>query len=135
MLANKRREKSVSSYILNMKGYMEQLECLGYVLPQDLSVGLIMNGLTSDFARFIRNYNMHNIGKTIGELHALLIEYVKGWKRISEKRTKNEAKTNKTEHGMEKREKDKVKSKPKSKKSKSTKSTPTKSKGQSRSRN
>ncbi|GJY05518.1 retrotransposon protein, putative, ty1-copia subclass, partial [Tanacetum coccineum] len=41
------------------------------------SVGLILNGLTSDFAGFVRNYNMHNMGKTIGELHALLIEYEK----------------------------------------------------------
>ncbi|GJY60109.1 retrotransposon protein, putative, ty1-copia subclass [Tanacetum coccineum] len=54
-----------------------QLERLGYVLSQDLSVGLILNGLTSDFTRFVRNYNMHNIRKTIGELHALLIEYEK----------------------------------------------------------
>ncbi|GJW22484.1 hypothetical protein Tco_0033106 [Tanacetum coccineum] len=38
-------------------------------------------------------------------------------KRISEKRTKNKAKTDKTEHGMEKHGKDKVKSKPKTKKS------------------
>ncbi|GKD12403.1 retrovirus-related pol polyprotein from transposon TNT 1-94, partial [Tanacetum coccineum] len=70
--------KLVSSYVLKMKGYMEQLERLSYVLPQDLSVGLIMNGLTSDFAGFVRNYNMHNMRKTIGELHALLIEYEKG---------------------------------------------------------
>ncbi|GJX42791.1 hypothetical protein Tco_0257781 [Tanacetum coccineum] len=42
----------VGSYVIKMKGYVEQLECLGYVLPQDLSVGLIMNGLTSDFAGF-----------------------------------------------------------------------------------
>ncbi|GJT61608.1 hypothetical protein Tco_1005141 [Tanacetum coccineum] len=69
--------KSVSSYVLKMKGYVEQLECLGYVFPQDLSVGLIMNGLTSDFAGFVKNYNMHNMGKTISELHALLIEYEK----------------------------------------------------------
>ncbi|GJS50756.1 retrotransposon protein, putative, ty1-copia subclass [Tanacetum coccineum] len=41
-------------------------------------VGLILNGLTSDFASFVRNYNMHNMGKTIGEIHALLIEYEKG---------------------------------------------------------
>ncbi|GKD31499.1 hypothetical protein Tco_1242277 [Tanacetum coccineum] len=44
-------------------GYVEQLERLGYVLPQDLSVSLILNGLTNDFA---------------GELQALLIEYEKG---------------------------------------------------------
>ncbi|GJW90339.1 retrotransposon protein, putative, ty1-copia subclass [Tanacetum coccineum] len=46
--------------------------------PVDISVGLILNGLTSDFAGFVRNYNMHNMGKTVGELHAMLIEYEKG---------------------------------------------------------
>ncbi|GJW16741.1 hypothetical protein Tco_0024177 [Tanacetum coccineum] len=35
------------------------------------------------------------------------------WKRLSEKRTKNQAKTDKTKHGVEKRGKAKVKSKPK----------------------
>ncbi|GJW63030.1 retrotransposon protein, putative, ty1-copia subclass [Tanacetum coccineum] len=45
---------------------------------RDLSVGLIMNGLTSNFASFVRNYNKHNMGKMIGELHALLIEYENG---------------------------------------------------------
>nr|GEV70387.1 hypothetical protein [Tanacetum cinerariifolium]GEY48678.1 hypothetical protein [Tanacetum cinerariifolium] len=61
-----------------MKDYVEQLERLGYVLPRDLSVGLTLNGLTSDFTGFVRNYNMHNTGKTIGELHAIVIEYEKG---------------------------------------------------------
>ncbi|GJW14641.1 retrotransposon protein, putative, ty1-copia subclass [Tanacetum coccineum] len=42
------------------------------------NVGLILNGLTGDFVGFVRNYNMHNMGKTICELHALLIEYEKG---------------------------------------------------------
>ncbi|GKB93278.1 retrotransposon protein, putative, ty1-copia subclass [Tanacetum coccineum] len=44
--------KPVGAYVLKMKDYIEQLERLGYVLPQDLSVGLILNGLTSDFACF-----------------------------------------------------------------------------------
>nr|GEU76618.1 hypothetical protein [Tanacetum cinerariifolium] len=35
-------------------------------------------GVESDFAGFVRNYNMHNMRKTIGELHAMLIEYEKG---------------------------------------------------------
>ncbi|GJS91681.1 hypothetical protein Tco_0774317 [Tanacetum coccineum] len=43
-----------------------------------------------------------------------LMGYVSTWKRISEKRTKNQAKTDKTEHRMEKHGKEKVKSKPKS---------------------
>ncbi|GKB45628.1 retrotransposon protein, putative, ty1-copia subclass [Tanacetum coccineum] len=67
-----------------MKDYVEQLKRLGYVLPQDLSVGLILNGLTSDFVGFVRNYNMHNMGKTIGEIHALLIEYEKGLPKKAE---------------------------------------------------
>ncbi|GJZ63978.1 RNA-directed DNA polymerase, eukaryota, reverse transcriptase zinc-binding domain protein [Tanacetum coccineum] len=45
--------KLVTEYVLKMKGYLEQLERLGYVLPQDLSVGLIFNGLISDFAGFL----------------------------------------------------------------------------------
>ncbi|GJR34397.1 retrotransposon protein, putative, ty1-copia subclass [Tanacetum coccineum] len=76
--------KPVGAYVLKMKDYVEQLERLGYVLPQDLSVGLILNGLTSDFTGFVRNYNMHNMGKTIGELHAMLIEYEKGLPKKAE---------------------------------------------------
>ncbi|GJX57398.1 retrotransposon protein, putative, ty1-copia subclass [Tanacetum coccineum] len=67
-----------------MNGYMEKLERLGYVLPQDISVGLILNGLTKDFVGFVRNYNMHNMGKTIGEIHAMLIEYEKGLPKKAE---------------------------------------------------
>nr|GEX93905.1 hypothetical protein [Tanacetum cinerariifolium] len=70
--------KPVTAYVLQMKGYVDQLERLGYMLPQDLIIGLILNGLTKGFAGFMRNYNMHNMGKTIGELHAMLIEYEKG---------------------------------------------------------
>ncbi|GJZ78571.1 retrotransposon protein, putative, ty1-copia subclass [Tanacetum coccineum] len=70
--------KPVSPYVIKMKSYVAQLERLGYVLPQDLSVGLILNGVTSDFVGFVRKYNKHNMWKMIGELHALLIEYEKG---------------------------------------------------------
>ncbi|GJX12370.1 retrotransposon protein, putative, ty1-copia subclass, partial [Tanacetum coccineum] len=44
--------KPVGAYVLKIKDYVEQLEHLGYVLPRDLSVSLILNGLTSDFAGF-----------------------------------------------------------------------------------
>ncbi|GKD07594.1 hypothetical protein Tco_1187279 [Tanacetum coccineum] len=46
--------KSVADYVLKMKGYVEQLERLGYMLPQDISVGLILNGLTKDFVGFLK---------------------------------------------------------------------------------
>nr|GEV00978.1 hypothetical protein [Tanacetum cinerariifolium] len=76
--------KPVATYVLQMKGYVDQLERLGYMLPQDLIVGLILNGLTKDFVGFVRNYDMHNMGKTIGELHAMLIEYEKGLPKKAE---------------------------------------------------
>ncbi|GKB00234.1 retrovirus-related pol polyprotein from transposon TNT 1-94 [Tanacetum coccineum] len=82
--ACKQEEGSVVAYVIQMKGYVDQLERLGYILPQDLVVGLILNDLTKDFAGFVRNYNMHNMGKTIGELHAMLIEYEKGLPRKAE---------------------------------------------------
>ncbi|GJZ44688.1 zinc finger, CCHC-type containing protein [Tanacetum coccineum] len=44
--------KPVGPYFIKMKNYVAQLKRLGYVLPQDLSVGLVLNGLTSDFAGF-----------------------------------------------------------------------------------
>nr|GEW09001.1 hypothetical protein [Tanacetum cinerariifolium] len=70
-----------ADFAADMKGYVDQLEHLGYMLPQDIIVGLILNGITKDF---VRNYNMHNIGKTIGELHAMLIEYEKGLPKKAE---------------------------------------------------
>ncbi|GJS65798.1 hypothetical protein Tco_0680362 [Tanacetum coccineum] len=76
--------KPVAAYVIQMKGYVDQLERLGYMVPQDLIAGLILNGLTKDFAGFVRNYNMHNMGKTIGELHAMLIEYEKGLPKKAE---------------------------------------------------
>ncbi|GJU08845.1 putative retrotransposon ty1-copia subclass protein [Tanacetum coccineum] len=45
------------------------------------SIGLILNGLPDDFVGFVRNYNMQNMGKTIGGLHVLLIEYEKGLRK------------------------------------------------------
>nr|GEY00229.1 hypothetical protein [Tanacetum cinerariifolium] len=76
--------KPVAAYVLKMKRYVDQLKRLGYVLPQDLTVGLILNGLTKDFAGFVRNHNMHNMEKTIGKLHTMLIEYEKGLPKKAE---------------------------------------------------
>ncbi|GKG43699.1 hypothetical protein Tco_0482792, partial [Tanacetum coccineum] len=39
--------KPVAAYVIQMKGYVDQLERLGYVLPRDVVVGLILNGLTT----------------------------------------------------------------------------------------
>ncbi|GJZ76759.1 retrotransposon protein, putative, ty1-copia subclass [Tanacetum coccineum] len=57
-----------------MKNYVE-LECLGYVLPQELKCWFNLEW---------PHYNKHNMGKTVGELHAMLIEYEKGLPKKAE---------------------------------------------------
>ncbi|GJY05904.1 hypothetical protein Tco_0371844 [Tanacetum coccineum] len=53
-------------------------ERLGYAMPNELGVSLILNSLNKDYDQFIHNYNMHNMGKTIAELHAMLKLHEKG---------------------------------------------------------
>ncbi|GJZ94487.1 reverse transcriptase domain-containing protein, partial [Tanacetum coccineum] len=58
--------------------------------------------------KIIKGFVM-NVGASIIFAILVLIDALQDWKRISDKRTKNKAKNDKTEHGMEKCEKDKVK--------------------------
>ncbi|GJS45729.1 zinc finger, CCHC-type containing protein [Tanacetum coccineum] len=54
-----------ADYILKMNGNMENTGTSCYVLPQDISVGLILNGLTKDFVGFKAHTKSHNAkGKT-----------------------------------------------------------------------
>ncbi|GJZ48856.1 retrotransposon protein, putative, ty1-copia subclass [Tanacetum coccineum] len=76
--------QSVSSYLLKMKSYLDTLERLGYVMPNELGVSLILNSLNKDYDQFVQNYNMHSMGKTIAELHAILKLYEKGILRKAE---------------------------------------------------
>ncbi|GJW60662.1 zinc finger, CCHC-type containing protein [Tanacetum coccineum] len=70
--------QSVSSYLLKIKSYLDTLERLGYAMPKELSVSLILNSLNKDYDQFVQNYNMHNMGKTLAELHAMLKLHEKG---------------------------------------------------------
>nr|GEZ03313.1 zinc finger, CCHC-type [Tanacetum cinerariifolium] len=64
--------QSVSSYLLKMKSYLDILECLGYAMPNEVGVTLILNPLNKDYDQFVQNYNIHSMGKTIAELHVML---------------------------------------------------------------
>nr|GEV62267.1 hypothetical protein [Tanacetum cinerariifolium] len=55
-----------------MKGYIDNLEHLGYPVTLGLGVSLILIGLRKEFNGFVQNYNMCSLGKTINELHAML---------------------------------------------------------------
>ncbi|GJS55785.1 zinc finger, CCHC-type containing protein [Tanacetum coccineum] len=64
--------QSVSSHVLKMKGYIDNLERLGQPVGQNIAVSLILVSLNKDFNSFVHNYNMHGMGKTVNELHAML---------------------------------------------------------------
>nr|GEV64902.1 zinc finger, CCHC-type [Tanacetum cinerariifolium] len=64
--------QSVSFYVLKMKGYIDNLECLGHPVTLGLGVSIILISLRKEFDGFVQNYNMHSLGKTINKLHAML---------------------------------------------------------------
>nr|GEX32405.1 hypothetical protein [Tanacetum cinerariifolium] len=64
--------QSVSSYVLKIKGYIDNLECLGHPVTLGLGVILILINLRKEYDGFVQNYNMHVMGKTVNELHAML---------------------------------------------------------------
>nr|GFB94095.1 hypothetical protein [Tanacetum cinerariifolium] len=72
--------KSVSAHVLEMKGYMDQLHAFGKSYDNDIAINLINIFLNKDFGDFVRNFNMHCVGKTVTELYAQLIDYEKGLK-------------------------------------------------------
>ncbi|GJX90164.1 hypothetical protein Tco_0343490 [Tanacetum coccineum] len=68
----------VSSYLLKMKSYLDTLERIGCAMPNEIGVSLILNSLNKDSNQFVQNYNMHSMGKTLAELHAMLKLHEKG---------------------------------------------------------
>ncbi|GJR91946.1 reverse transcriptase domain-containing protein [Tanacetum coccineum] len=52
----------VSTYMLKMKAYLDQMECLGYPMPLVLRVNMILTSLSKDYDQFMQNYNMHGMG-------------------------------------------------------------------------
>nr|GFA26353.1 zinc finger, CCHC-type [Tanacetum cinerariifolium] len=62
----------VSSHVLKIKGYIDNLERLGQPVAQNFAASLILVSLNKDFDSFVQNYNMHDMGKTMNEQHAML---------------------------------------------------------------
>ncbi|GJZ62861.1 zinc finger, CCHC-type containing protein [Tanacetum coccineum] len=65
-------QQAVSSYILKMKSYIDNLERLGHPVSLNLAVNLILVSLRKEYNSFVKKYNMHGIGKMVNELHAML---------------------------------------------------------------
>nr|GEW64054.1 zinc finger, CCHC-type [Tanacetum cinerariifolium] len=64
--------QSVSSYVLKMKGYIDNLERLGHPVTLGLGVSMILICLRKEYDGFVQNYNMDSMGKIVNELHAML---------------------------------------------------------------
>nr|GEW79911.1 zinc finger, CCHC-type [Tanacetum cinerariifolium] len=64
--------QSVGSYVLKIKRYIDNLECLGHAMTQNLSFRLFLVSLRKEYSGFVQNYNMHSMGKTVTELHDML---------------------------------------------------------------
>ncbi|GJZ76003.1 hypothetical protein Tco_0640468 [Tanacetum coccineum] len=52
--------------------YIDNLECLGHAMTQNLALSLILVSLRKEYDSFVQNYNMHGMGKAVTELHAML---------------------------------------------------------------
>src|SRR6266540_3486882 len=63
---------SVSSHVINMIGYIENLERLGFPYNQDLAIDIILQSLPPSYSSFIMNYNMNGLEKSLTELHGML---------------------------------------------------------------
>ncbi|GJX87133.1 hypothetical protein Tco_0339147 [Tanacetum coccineum] len=64
--------QSVSSYVLKIKSYKDNLERLGHLVSLNFAVSLTLIFVSKEYNGFVQNYNMHDTGKTINELHAML---------------------------------------------------------------
>ncbi|GJS24550.1 retrotransposon protein, putative, ty1-copia subclass [Tanacetum coccineum] len=64
--------QSVSSYVLKMKGYIDNLERLGHPVTLGLAVSLILIGLRKEFDEFVAEINMPYLGKTFNRVAAML---------------------------------------------------------------
>ncbi|KAJ8754887.1 hypothetical protein K2173_015399 [Erythroxylum novogranatense] len=63
---------SAVQYALKMNGYIERLAVLGFVMDYELSVDLILVGLSDNYSQFGLNDRMNQISTTIPELINLL---------------------------------------------------------------
>ncbi|GJW18577.1 zinc finger, CCHC-type containing protein [Tanacetum coccineum] len=64
--------KELKTLFTQQADYIDNLERLGHSMSQNLAVSLILVSLSKEYDSFVQNYNMHGMGKTVTELHAML---------------------------------------------------------------
>jgi gag-polypeptide of LTR copia-type len=63
---------SVSSHVMKMMSYMQQLEKLDNPVPQRMATDFIINSLTPSYLGFVMNFHMNDMEKSLDELHGML---------------------------------------------------------------
>ncbi|GKA90166.1 hypothetical protein Tco_0811978 [Tanacetum coccineum] len=73
------RRRSISKLLsLQDEKQLGHIQTPSYEIPKELGVSLILNSLNKDYDQFVQNYNIHSMGKTLAELHAMLKLHEKG---------------------------------------------------------
>lgn len=65
-------KKLVTSHVLKMITYIENLEILGFSLGQELATNLILQSLLKQYGQFVMNYHISDIDKPLPELLGML---------------------------------------------------------------
>ena len=97
-----------------MNGYNVRLKQLGFTMDHELSIDLIMIGLSNSFSQFMLNYRINNIESTIPELINMLKAVEPSFKKEgkavmlvepsgSKKSSKNKKMSTKAKGGMDKK--------------------------------
>ncbi|XP_074290292.1 uncharacterized protein LOC141617021 [Silene latifolia] len=66
------KEEPVSPHVIKMIGYFDNLERLDAGISQQLATDIVLQSLNPSYSDFILNYNMHNLDKSLKELHEML---------------------------------------------------------------
>lgn len=65
----------VSDHVLKMIGLIERLATIGTLLPESVSISLILHSLPSSFEQFIVSFNINNAMVGLPDLHNMLMTY------------------------------------------------------------
>ena len=64
--------RSTSEHVLRLSGYYNRLNQVGDNLPDDSVIDIVLQSLPPSYKRFMMNYYMQGMDKTIPELFAML---------------------------------------------------------------
>src|SRR5436190_9232298 len=62
----------VSTHVIKMIGYIENLKRLGFPYNRDMAIDIILQSLPPSYSSFIMTYNRNGLEKSLTELHGML---------------------------------------------------------------